>query len=189
VAETGRGWDSLGTGAVKLGLAISMCLAVTMAGCGLSMTQQRKFKPYEPTTVWKDGTSARPLPDGVVAQGDLARDEVAENPPPATAALLERGRERFGIYCAPCHGLSGYGDGIIVKHGFPAPPSYHLARLRSAPGQELYDAIKDGYGVMYSYAARVEPRDRWAIVAYIRALQLSQDAKLADVPEAREKLQ
>ena len=99
-----------------------------------------------------------------------------------------RGRERYGIYCSPCHGLSGHGDGIIVSRGFPAPPSYHSDRLRSADAQHVFDVISNGYGVMYSYAARVEPRDRWAIVAYIRALQQSQHTDIAEVPELRSKL-
>ena len=104
------------------------------------------------------------------------------------AQLLARGQERYGIYCSPCHGLSGNGDGMIVRRGFPAPPSYHSARLRAAPAKHFFDVITNGYGVMYSYAARVEPRDRWAIVAYIRALQESRNAKLADIPDLRSKL-
>jgi mono/diheme cytochrome c family protein len=102
--------------------------------------------------------------------------------------LLKRGQERFNIDCSPCHGLDGKGDGIVAERGFPHPPSYFDARLMAAPASEFYDAITQGYGAMYSYAARVEPRDRWAIVAYIRALQLSQNATVAMAPEAREKL-
>ena len=109
-------------------------------------------------------------------------------PPPASPALLARGRERFDIYCSPCHGLDGKGDGIVAARGFPHPPSFTEPRLLAAPASEFYDAISKGYGVMYSYAARVEPRDRWAIIAYIRALQLSQHATVAQVPDAREKL-
>lgn len=98
------------------------------------------------------------------------------NPLPVTRDLLARGRERFDIYCAPCHGRSGAGDGMIVRRGFPAPPSYHSERLRHAPDNHFYQVISDGYGVMYPYADRILPQDRWAIVAYIRALQLSQHA-------------
>lgn len=98
------------------------------------------------------------------------------NPLPLTKALLQRGQQRFDIYCAPCHGRSGDGEGMVVRRGFPAPPSYHTARLRNAPDSHFYQAISDGYGVMYPYADRIAPRDRWAIVAYIRALQLSQHA-------------
>ena len=98
------------------------------------------------------------------------------NPLPTTKALLIRGRQRFDIYCAPCHGRSGDGAGMIVQRGFPAPPSYHTDRMRDAPDSHFYQVISDGYGVMYPYADRITPHDRWAIVAYIRALQLSQHA-------------
>lgn len=104
------------------------------------------------------------------------------NPLPIDRRTLERGRERFDIYCSPCHGIVGDGDGMIVRRGFPQPPSYHTDRLRNAPDAHFYGVITSGYGMMYSYADRVAPRDRWAIVAYIRALQLSQDARLVDVP-------
>ena len=103
-------------------------------------------------------------------------------PYPITMQLLERGRERFGIYCEPCHSPLGDGDGMIPRRGFPHPPSYHIARLRQAPDRHFYDVMTNGYGIMYSYADRVAPEDRWAIVAYIRALQLSQYASLEDVP-------
>jgi mono/diheme cytochrome c family protein len=161
-------------------------LALLLGGCGVSMTEQPKLKTYAPTRIWADGTSARPLPADVVAQGDGARAAAAAMSPPATDELLARGRERFDIYCAPCHGLAGDGDGIIVAHGFPAPPSYHVARLLAAPTQHFYDVITHGYGVMYSYADRVEPRDRWAIAAYIRALQLSRRATVAQVPDVKD---
>jgi mono/diheme cytochrome c family protein len=147
------------------------------------MTEQRKYKTYAPSTFWADGASARPLPDGAVAEGDLA-----EATPEVSPALLARGRERFGIYCAPCHGLAGDADGIIVAHGFPKPPSFHSEKLLAAPAQHIYDVITKGAGVMYSYSDRVEPHDRWAIVAYIRALQLSHRATIAEVPEARDML-
>ncbi len=139
--------------------------------------------------MWTDGTSARPLPDHVVAQGDVERAAAEKTPPPVTAALLVRGRQRFGIFCAPCHGLAGDGDGIIVAHGFPAPPSYHIDRLLAAPTQHFYSVITDGYGAMYSYADRLDPHDRWSIAAYVRALQLSRHATLAQVPDASENIQ
>lgn len=110
-----------------------------------------------------------------LAQGDVGQSAYA-NPLPLTLALLRRGQQRFDIDCAPCHGRSGDGGGMIVRRGFPAPPSYHSARLRRAPDSHFYQVITHGYGVMYPYADRVAPRDRWAIVAYIRALQLSQHA-------------
>jgi mono/diheme cytochrome c family protein len=114
----------------------------------------------------------------------VARDDAANPPaPPAlTMALLERGQQRFNIDCSPCHGRSGQGDGTIVQRGFPHPPSYFSEKLRDAPNQHFYDVITHGYGVMYPYADRVEPADRWAITAYIRALQASASASLSDVP-------
>lgn len=173
---------------VRAAPLIACALVLALGGCDVDMRVQPKFKAQAPSTLWADGSSERPLPKGVVAQGDLARDDAAKNPPPMTDALLARGRERYGIYCAPCHGLSGDADGIIVQHGFPAPPSYHSDALLKAPASTFYDAITNGYGVMYSYAARVAPADRWAIVAYIRALQLSRHARVADVPGAKEHL-
>ena len=170
-------------------IAALVVAGITLAACDLSMTQQRKLTTYAPTSLWPDGTSARPLPAHAVAQGDVARAAEAKTPPSVTAALLARGQERFGIFCAPCHGLAGDGDGIIVAHGFPAPPSYHIDRLLAAPAQHFYDVITNGYGAMFSYADRVDPQDRWAIAAYIRALQLSRRAKIAQVPDAKDKLQ
>jgi len=169
-------------------MLLLVTIALSLGGCGLSMTQQRKLKTYAPTALWPDGTSARPLPDDVVAQGDVARATAEKNPPPVSDALLARGRDRFDIFCSPCHGLAGDGDGIIVAHGFPVPPSYHIDRLVAAPAQHFYDVVTDGYGVMYSYADRVDPHGRWAIAAYIRALQLSRRAAVAEVPDAAEKV-
>jgi mono/diheme cytochrome c family protein len=168
-------------------VALAAC-GLALAGCGLSMTEQRKLKTYAPTSLWPDGTSARPLPANVVAQGDVARAAAEQKPPPVTTALLERGRQRFDIFCSPCHGLAGDGDGVIVAHGFPRPPSYHEDRLVAAPAQHFYDVMTSGYGVMFSYADRVPPHDRWAIAAYIRALQLSRRATVAQIPDADEKL-
>lgn len=153
--------------------AFLLLLALCMCGCDFSMTQQRKYKTYAPSRFWPDGASARPLPEGVVDLNAQSRETALSQVPPANAALLARGRERFEIFCAPCHGLAGDGDGIIVKRGFPAPPSYHSDELVAAPAQKFVEAITKGHGVMYSYAARVEPADRWAIVAYVRALQLT----------------
>ena len=163
--------------------ALVVCACVLVA-CDLSMTEQRKLNTYAPTSLWPDGTSAQPLPDNVVAQGDVERVAAEKAAPPVTAALLARGHERYGIFCSPCHGLAGDGDGIIVAHGFPQPPSYHIDRLLAAPAQHFYDVMTEGYGVMFSYADRVEPYDRWAIAAYIRALQLSRRAVVAQVPDA-----
>lgn len=171
-------------------LALAPLLATLALGAcdDQSMRQQKRYATYAPAALWTDGTSARPLPDGAVAQSDAAREAAIQEPPAVTPALLARGRERFEIYCTPCHGYDGRGDGMVVQRGFPPPPSYDSDRLRQAPARYLFDVITNGYGIMYPYAARVEPRDRWAIVAYIRALQLSQHANLADVADARGKL-
>ena len=165
-------------------------LCLLLAGCDInvSMTQQNKYDTETPASLWSDDSSARPLPAHTVAQGDLARDQAMTTPPPATPALLARGRQRFGIYCAPCHGLAGDGDGIIVRRGFPAPPSYHSAKLLAAPATHFFDVITHGYGAMYPYADRVDPHDRWAIIAYIRALQLQRRTNVALLPDASEKL-
>lgn len=169
--------------------AVLASFALLLTGCDdQSMRQQKRYETYAPSQLWPDGTSARPLPEGVVAQGDPARAAQATNPPEVTSVLLARGRERYEIFCTPCHGIDGRGDGMIVQRGFPKPPSYHSDRLRAAPARYMFDVITNGYGVMYSYAARVSPEDRWAIVAYIRALQLSQHARIAEVPGATEKL-
>ena len=161
---------------MKQMLLIAAVAALALAACD-NMANQPKRLPFEAYR----GEQAR-SGDMVPVPGTVARDDVAVPQPPVTPALLARGQERFEIYCAPCHGHSGDGQGMIVQRGFPAPPSYHIDRLRQAPSQHFYDVISDGYGAMYSYAARVEPEDRWAIVAYIRALQASQDATVAEVP-------
>jgi mono/diheme cytochrome c family protein len=181
-----RRHDDLGDLDVKRFVLILMLFL--LAGCRVSMTQQNRYHTYSPAKLWADGTSARPLPAHTVAQGDLKLAREAAQPPPVTPALLQRGRQRFDIYCSPCHGIDGKADGIVVERGFPKPPSYFEPRLMAAPASTFFDAITNGYGVMYSYAARVPPHDRWAIIAYIRALQLSQHATLAEAPQAKEKL-
>jgi len=162
----------------------ALALVVGVAGCKQWMEQQPRYDTYAPSSLWKSGTEAQHPPAGTVAQGDLARDAARKTPPTVTPALLERGRQRFDIYCAPCHGLGGDGNGPVVQRGFPAPPSYHSPSLLAASAQHLFDVITSGYGVMYSYADHVAPRDRWAIVAYIRALQLSRHAEVASLPPA-----
>ncbi len=165
-------------------------IVLAVAGCDdQSMRQQNRYDTYAPSNFWPNGSEAQPLPAGVVAQGDLERARDAREPPPVTNSLMQTGRKNFEVFCAPCHGLAGDGDGMIVQRGFPAPPSYHTDRLRAAPARHFFDVITNGYGVMYSYAARVSPHDRWAIVAYIRALQQSRHTRIADAPQAREKLQ
>lgn len=175
---------------VKLGGAVVLA-AFVLAGCRLDMHLQPKYKPYEPTTFFDDGRSERQPVPGTVARGHLRADELLytgkENgvvvdkfPFPITMADLKRGQERFNIYCTPCHDYTGSGQGMIVQRGFPAPPSYHIDRLRQAPAGHFVDVMTNGLGNMYSYAARVEPEDRWRIAAYIRALQLSRQGTVQD---------
>lgn len=148
---------------MKLHAAIPLCgILALLSGCD-DMTVQPKAGAYS-----ADALLVTPAQD-TVEWGDAP-----QHPPPLTLALLQRGQERFRIDCTPCHSELGDGHGMIVQRGFPAPPSYHIDRLREAPTQHFYDVITHGYGAMYSFAGRVAPADRWAIAAYIRALQLSQ---------------
>lgn len=176
-------------------------LALFVSGCRKEMWVQPKYNPLDMSEFYPDTMSARPLIEGTVAQGEYHTNEsfytglsgtnlVTEFPLPVTANLLERGQERYNIYCAVCHGLGGDGDGMVVQRGFPRPPSYHLPRLKQAPIGHFFQVMTDGYGVMYPYASRVAPEDRWKIAAYIRALQLSRDAPLEVAPpEARAELE
>lgn len=165
----------------------SVCVGV--AGCGQNMTSQPKYTEYEPAPLFRSGQVLQQPVAGTVARDDIARADEAANRPPLTRELLARGRGRFDIYCSPCHGQVGDGGGMIVARGMPRPPSLHDDRLREESDQHFFDVITNGYGVMYSHASRVRPRDRWAIVAYIRALQASQHATLEDVPPTeRERL-
>jgi mono/diheme cytochrome c family protein len=162
-----------------------IALTVCLAGCD-NMANQPKRLAYEAYRNNPQSVGQWQEPAGTVAR-DCEPDPAPI--PPVTLALLERGRQRYDIYCSVCHGLEGYGDGQIVQRGFPAPPSYHSDRLRQAPNQHFYDVITHGYGAMYSYAQRVAPADRWAIVAYIRALQASQHMPVAQLTaEERSKL-
>ena len=171
-----------------------VALVLLLSACRLDMHVQPKYKPLAPTSFFDDGRSERPVVPGTVARGHLQIDEqlytgkvngaLAETFPfPITRQDLARGQERFSIFCSPCHGRLGDGQGMIVQRGFPPPPSYHQDRLRQAPVGHFFDVITNGYGRMYSYASRVPPEDRWRIIAYIRALQLSQRATINDVPE------
>lgn len=157
-----------------------------------NMANQPKRLPFE--LPLEKGAGTQPGGEAnwpaVPPPGTVARDDSPVPVPPLTAALLARGHQRFDIYCAPCHGRTGDGHGMIVERGFPAPPSYDIDRLRQAPVQHFYDVMTHGYGAMFPYAERVAPRDRWAIAAYIRALQASGNARLADVPaDKRQALQ
>lgn len=162
-------------------------LALTLVACEQpDMANQPRVDTYEPTPAFSDGRAARPIPDGTVARdGGEPTTIPAHNPLPINRATLDHGRHQFEVFCAPCHGRNGKGRGVIVQRGFPAPPSYHSARLRDADDAHFYRVIRDGYGAMYPYASRVAPRDRWAIIAYIRSLQFSQHARPEDVPADR----
>jgi mono/diheme cytochrome c family protein len=152
---------------VKVAVAVVALLA--LAGCR-NMVQQTRYDEYEANPLYPDRMAMQHPPAGTIAQ-DAPQQLAAQQPPPLTKALIERGRERFGIFCAPCHAADGSGNGMIPSRGFPHPPDYRSPRLRAAPAMHFYDVITNGYGVMFSYADRVPPRDRWAIAAYIRVLQ------------------
>jgi cbb3-type cytochrome c oxidase subunit III len=171
------------------------CVAVIalVVCCRRDMQDQPKYKDLRGSAFFADHRGARPLPDGTVARGFLNADRrfatgkqngqpIAELPVPLTRTLLERGRERYGIYCTPCHGLTGDGVGIVVQRGYRRPNSFHIDRLRAAPVGYFFDVMTNGFGAMMDYSAQIPPEDRWAIAAYLRALQLSQGTTIADVP-------
>jgi len=181
----------------KVALWVCVPLAsILVAGCRQDMHVQPRYEPEDPSTFFADGRSERPPVEGTVARGQLRTDEllytgrvngaVADLFPFAiTASNLSRGRERYNIYCSPCHDYTGSGNGMIVQRGFPSPPSFHIERLRQAPAGHFFEVMTNGFGLMYSYASRVSPDDRWRIAAYIRALQLSQHGSAGDVPESQ----
>jgi mono/diheme cytochrome c family protein len=164
------------------------------------MHDQPKYKYLRPTEFFPDGRSARPLLENTVARGHLDEDTVfytgmvngqptTEFPIEITRQVIDRGQERFNIYCSPCHGQLGNGLGMIVQRGFKQPPSYHIDRLRQVGVGHFFDVMTNGYGAMWKYSPQIEPRDRWAIAAYIRVLQASQNTNINDLPQAdREKL-
>ena len=185
--------DGIQIGTRLAGWVLLAAGALAAAGCRSDMHVQPRYDPLAPSTFFDDGRSARPEVPDTVARGHLRIDQhfytgkvngvpADTFPFPITRDVLARGRARYNIYCTPCHDYTGSGHGMIVQRGFPAPPSYHIDRLRQVPVGHFYDVITNGYGAMYSYAARVPPDDRWAIVAYIRALQMSQHATIDDVP-------
>ena len=147
-----------------------LAMLAALPACDQNMVQQPRYDAYEAADLFDEGMVFRHPPEGTIARDALPRALAAERPP-ITPALLARGRERYDIYCIVCHGPEGRGDGPVVERGFPPPPSFHEPRLRAAPAAHIYDVITDGYGIMYSYADRVPPGDRWAIAAYVRALQ------------------
>ncbi|RMF65917.1 MAG: cytochrome c [Calditrichaeota bacterium] len=177
-----------------------LLIAVVFSACRQDMHDQPRYEPLEASSFFEDGLSARALVPGTVPRGELRNDdhlyrgrvdgELATTFPfPITEQVLRRGRERYNIYCSPCHDYLGYGHGMIVQRGFRPPPSFHIDRLRNVPVGHIFDVITNGLGAMYSYADRISPRDRWAIVAYVRTLQFSQNATIEDVPaEEQERL-
>jgi mono/diheme cytochrome c family protein len=170
-------------------------VSLAAAGCRQDMHDQPKYIPLRQSTFFADQRSARPLVAGTVARGHLREDMLLYTgkingqdadvfPFPIDDRTMARGQERFNIYCSPCHGRTGQGDGMVVRRGYRRPPSYHIDRLRTAPVGHFFDVMTNGFGAMPDYAAQVSAEDRWAIAAYIRALQLSEHATVADVPAA-----
>lgn len=178
-----------------------MASLMVFPSCRRDLADQQHHEPMEASSVFPDGSASRTPPEHTLARGQLHEDALFYHgkmradyasvfPAPVTRAQLERGRERYDIFCSVCHGSAGMGDGIIVQRGFRPPPSLHLDRLRDAPPGYLFEVITHGRGLMYPYGSRVDAADRWAIIAYIRALQLSRHATLADLnAEQRKKLE
>jgi len=196
VAISGHGGGS-GRGPRIRAAALLLMLATQLQffGCRRDMQDQPKYKAFQPSSFFADGRASRPLVAHTVARGHLDDDTLLYTgksngapaqmfPLPVTRAVLERGHQRYDIFCSPCHDRVGNGNGMIVQRGYRRPQPFHSDRLRTAPPGYFFDVITNGFGVMPTYAAQVPVRDRWAIVAYIRALQLSQHATLADVPAA-----
>jgi mono/diheme cytochrome c family protein len=179
--------------------AVAAVCALGFAGCENTLRQdmanQPRQNPLSPSEFFADGRSERPAIDNTVARGSVQDDSLLVPkdsnafPLPISEELLNRGQQRYGIYCTPCHGIQGDGLGMVALRGMKHPPSYHQDRLRNVPNGYLFDVITNGFGAMYGYASQIPPRDRWAIVAYLRALQLSRNAPVGQLPaELREKL-
>jgi hypothetical protein len=168
--------------------------AVFILSACSNMETQGRYQPLQESAFFPDGRSARPpapgsLPFGIPEESDVYFTGLTEDgmfvetmPLEISLEMLERGRERYDIFCAPCHGLDGYGQGMIVQRGFPAPQSFHIDRIRQAPDGHIYSAIANGFGRMFAYGYRVPPADRWAITAYVRVLQFSQQASIDQLP-------
>jgi hypothetical protein len=152
------------------------------------MAHQPKNRPLSPSAFFDDGRSGRPIIENTVARGSIADDglfvpkDSNAFPLPLTPALLNRGQERYKIFCTPCHGLLGDGNGMVSMRGMKHPPTFHQPRLRQVPNGYIYDVIANGFGGMLGYSAQIPPADRWAITAYVRALQLSRNAPVSDLP-------
>jgi mono/diheme cytochrome c family protein len=182
-----------------IGLFAASALAFCLTACNpirQDMANQPKNRPLSPSDFFADGRSERPLLENTVAHGSIADDELVVGkdsnafPVPVTQELLVRGKQRYGIFCTPCHGLQGDGNGMASVRGMKHPPSYHDDRLRKSPNGYFFDVVTNGFGGMLGYSAQIPVRDRWAIVAYVRALQLSRNAKVSDLPaELKQKLE
>jgi mono/diheme cytochrome c family protein len=157
-------------------IVVAILLLFALAACDESMGNQNRMKTYgsaKGAVRWPAEGEALPLVKGTVAQGALEREHELANPPPVSFALLQRGRERYNIYCSACHGLTGAGNGIVVARGFPKPKPFNDPKILQSSAKQMVDVIGQGISTMYSFSDRVDPKDRWAIVAYIRALQLA----------------
>jgi hypothetical protein len=165
--------------------ALLMASFAALAACGRQrMDAQPKYEPYEASTRFPERQSALAPPGGSVPV-----TAVDPAPPPRTRALLERGAERYSIYCLPCHGAYGDGDGqVVARFGFPAPPSLHLERVRAASDAHYWNVLTRGFGTMYPYATALPPRDRWAVIGYVRVLQLARHADVNRYPALRREL-
>ena len=173
---------------------VACVLLVAAAGCRQDMHNQPKYRGLRPSTFFQDGSSARPLVEGTIARGTLQTADpafytgkvdnqlVAEMPFPVTQDVIDRGQDRFDIFCAPCHDRTGGGNGMVVQRGYRQPPSFHIDRIRQLPVGHYFYVMTNGFGAMPDYRAQITARDRWNIAAYIRTLQLSQHAATADIP-------
>lgn len=173
---------------------LALGVLLTAAGaCRQDMFNQPRYKPLQASTFFADGRASRPLPEDTVPFGGAPPDELLSTgrvggiaadrfPFPVTAAVLDRGQQRYEIFCSVCHGATGSGNGMVVQRGFKAPPSFHTDRLRQAPAGHFVEVMTNGFGAMYDYRSRVAPEDRWAIAAYIRALQQSENVPLSEIP-------
>ena len=186
----------LGVGRSSAHVVVIAATCVVLAGCRQDMHDAPSYDPLQATDFFANGAASRPLVPNTVARGQLRADEhlytgkingqvANEFPMPVTRQVLDRGQERFNVYCSPCHGRTGEGNGMVVQRGFRQPPSYHEERLRNAPVGYFFDVMTNGFGAMQDYSAQVTVPDRWAIAAYIRVLQLSRSATVNDVPADR----
>ena len=186
----------LGVGRSSAPAVVIAAACVALGGCRQDMHDSPSYDPLQGTNFFANGAASRPLVPNTVARGQLRADEhlytgkingqvANEFPMPVTKQVLDRGQERFNVYCSPCHGRTGEGNGMIVQRGFRQPPSYHEERLRNVPVGYFFDVMTNGFGAMQDYSAQVTVPDRWAIAAYIRVLQLSRSATVNDVPADR----